>query len=82
MPGRNPVPLAERTDRDLWISIAWFSGIDAIVLVCLPPLLLPWRASLGAFMLLGVIVFFLSIGVAVIWGFTAELRRRKKITKQ
>ena len=80
MPGRNPLRLAERTERDLRIGIAWFAGIDVVVLAWLLPFLFPWRASLGAFILLGVIVFFLSIGVAAIWGFTAELRRRKKIT--
>ena len=82
MPFHNPVPIEERSDRELWTSIAWFAGIDCIILAWLVPMLFPWRSSLGTFVVLGVVVWFLALGLWAIWGFAAELRRRKQALKK
>lgn len=80
MPGAygKSVPLSQRSKGNLWFGIGWCSAIGMLLLGFTLPLLLPWRSTVAAILLLGFVVLFEDFVFRAVWQCATELRRRKR----
>jgi len=74
----NWIPFEQRSKRDLWFGIAWCATIGSILLWWIVPILLPFRLSFAAVLLLAVLILFEGVAVRAVWSAARELNRRRK----
>ncbi len=74
----NRIPPEQRATGDLWLILAWYSGLGVVLLILTLPLLSPWPPSFAAALMFGFILLFEGFLFRGVWQIAVQLKHRGK----